>query len=463
MLRWLPRNRPVTLADVWAAISPAQLLVIAFAALIAVGTLGFRLLPGLYTSEPLGWVDALFTATSAVCVTGLVVVDTATYFTPFGQAWILLLMQAGGLGILTLTSLVMLTVKRRLSLRHADLVTGAGGAGEAVDIRQLLRVVLRTTFTIEGIGALLLYGTWLRTYGWEGALWPSIFHAVSAFCNAGFSIFAHSFMGEAAHPLALWTVMALAMLGGLGFLTVAEVSDYARDRRRRLSLHARFVLVGTAVAIVVGTIVFAYFEWENTLAGMSNADRLWNALFTAMVARTAGFNTVDVGAVTAPSALLMMILMFVGGAPASTAGGIKVTTAGVLVALMLSRLRGDERVSAWYRCVPDETIGRAVGLTLVASTVLITGLFLLIALESPGAAPAAAQGEFIHLAFEATSALGTTGLSMNTTPTLSDPSRLLLVALMFIGRVGLLSVGAAITLSGRKQKFRYAYEDVAIG
>src|SRR5690606_7476123 len=224
------------------------MLVISFAILILLGTLGFRYLPGLYTGDSLTWTDSLFTATSAVCVTGLVVVDTATFFTPFGQAWILLLMQAGGLGLLTLTSLVMLGAGRRPSLRHSDLVTGAGSAFPKIDVRRLVSVVFRTTFVIEGIGALLLYGAWVGSFGWEGAIWPSIFHAVSAFCNAGFSILSLSFMGEIGHPIILGVTMSLVLLGGLGFLTVSELAAYGRrssERRLQLSLHTKFVLAGT--------------------------------------------------------------------------------------------------------------------------------------------------------------------------------------------------------------------------
>lgn len=464
--RWLPRRRGLTLSDAWDQISPAQLLVISFACLILVGTLGLRWLPGLYTGDSLGWVDAIFTATSAVCVTGLVVVDTATFFTPWGQAWLLLLMQAGGLGLLTLTSLVMLGTRRRLSLRHSDLVAGASTSLPVVDARRLVRLVFITTFAIEGMGALLYYAGWVGEYGWEGAIWPSIFHAVSAFCNAGFSIMTTSFMGEMHHPMILTVTMSLVVLGGLGFLTISELAAHGRRpraERGRLSLHTKVVVAATVGAIVVGALTFGYFEWENTLSGMAPGEKFVNSMFASVVARTAGFNNVDFGAVTAPTALLMMILMFIGGAPASTAGGIKVTTAALIFALLISRLRGQEHVSAWGRSVPHETTGRAVGLTVLATTTLIGALFLLVAIESPGTASSDAHAAFVNLAFEATSALGTVGLSMNTTTTLSDPGRLLITALMFIGRVGLLSVGAAITLGDRRERFRYAYEDVAIG
>ncbi|HLV24746.1 MAG TPA: potassium transporter TrkG [Gemmatimonadales bacterium] len=465
--RWLPRRRRRTPADLWDRVSPAQMLVISFAILILLGTLGFRYLPGLYTGDSLTWTDSLFTATSAVCVTGLVVVDTGTFFTPWGQAWILVLMQAGGLGLLTLTSLVMLGAGRRPSLRHSDMVAGAGTALPSVDVKRLLSLVFRTTFAIEGTGALLLYAGWIGEFGTEGAIWPSIFHAVSAFCNAGFSIMSLSFMTETSNPIALTVTMMLVMLGGLGFLTVSELASRGRRRhdklRRPLSLHTKVVIAGTLAAIVIGAVTFGYFEWNNTLAEMSRSDKLVNSAFASVVARTAGFNSVDFGSVSAPTALMMMILMFIGGAPASTAGGIKITTAMLIFALMVSRLRGRDHVSAWNRSVPAETIDRAVGLTVLAGTTLILALFLLIAIEAPAATEAGADQAFINLAFEATSALGTVGLSMNTTPTLSEAGRLILVALMFIGRVGLLSVGAAIALGPHRQHFRYAYEDVAVG
>ncbi len=464
--RWLPRHRSRSAADIWKRITPAQMLVLSFAGLVLVGTVGLRVLPGLYTGEPLSWIDALFTATSAVCVTGLAVVDTATFFTPWGQAWILVLIQAGGLGLLTLTSLILLTVGRRLSLRNEQLVSGTGEGLPTVDVRRLIRLVLRTTFAIEAVGAALLYASWVGDFGWTGAIWPSIFHSVSAFCNAGFSTFSLSLMGETQSPATLVIVMALIILGGLGFLTISEIVDRGRRsarRRPRLSLHVRFVLTATVLALVVGMFTFAWFEWDNTLREMSVVDKVMNATFASVSARTAGFNTVDFAQITAPSALLMMILMFVGGGPASTAGGIKVTTVAVLGALMLARIRGQQRVSVWNRSVPDETIGRAIGLTILAVSVVVVALFLMIAIEAPADARAAGQEDFVRYAFEVVSAFGTVGLSMNTTPTLSPNGRLLAVALMFIGRVGILSVGAAIALTSRQARFRYAYEDVAIG
>ncbi len=464
--RWLPRRPDRSLGSFWKGITPAQLLVLSFLGLNLIGTVGFRVLPGLYTGERLSWIDALFTATSAVCVTGLIVVDTATFFTPWGQAWIIALVQAGGLGLLTLTSLILLTVGRRVSLRHQSVVPGSGEGLPTVDVRRLIRLVLRTTFLIEAGGAVLLYGAWVGDLGWGGAIWPSVFHSISAFCNAGFSTFSLSLMGETQSPLTLLTVMGLVVLGGLGFLTISELSERVRGdrkRRRRLSLHTRFVLVATAVAVVSGLLTFAYFEWENTLREMPVGAKIMNAAFASVAARTAGFNTVDFAQITAPSALLMMILMFVGGAPASTAGGIKVTTAALLGTLMVARMRGQERVSIWNRSVPDETIGRAIGLTILAVSVVVVALFFMVALEAPADARAAGQEEFVRYAFEVVSAFGTVGLSMNTTTTLSEHGRLLAVALMFIGRVGILSFGAAIALSSRRRNFRYAYEDVAIG
>lgn len=452
-------------------VTPAQLLIVSFAAFIGVGTLGFRFLPGLYTDQGLGWTDSLFMATSAVCVTGLSVVDTATYFTGFGQAWLLILMQTGGLGLLTLTSLVMLGTGRRLSLRHSDLVAGAGTGVPVVDVRRLVKLVFIATFTIEALGAALLYISWLGGMGTAGAAWPAVFHAVSAFCNAGFSTLAEGLGGQAVRPVVLGTIMALTTLGALGFLTISELASRApgrwryRQRRQRvpLSLHTKLVLAATSTLIVLTLVTFAYFEWANTLQGMPLRDKLAHSAFAAVISRTAGFGSVDFGAVAAPTSLLMMIMMFIGGGPASTAGGIKVTTAALIFSLMITRLRGRDRVSAWNRTVPDETIGRAVGLTVLASSVLVAALFLLVAVELPMQTGTAEQVAFIHLAFEATSALSTGGLSMNATDSLGSAGRLIAVALMFTGRVGLLSIGAAIALHGNRERFRYAYEDVAIG
>jgi trk system potassium uptake protein TrkH len=457
------RERHVRLRRLWSALPPSRLLVGSFALLIAVGTLGFRLLPGLTASGvPLGWIDALFMATSAVCVTGLSVLDTGADLTFAGQLWILLLVQLGGLGLLTFTSGILLTVGRRLSLRHEGLMESSPEGAPRVDYRVLVRRVLRYTAVIELLGVGLLYVAWAPAYGARAALWPSVFHAVSAFCNAGFSTFSDSLVGQRTAGFPLLVVMGLVVFGGLGFLTLEELGQRSRlsgRRRPRLSLHARLVIAATLVLLVVGTAGFAAFEWNHTLDGLDTPDRALNALFGGVTPRTAGFNTVDYGAVETPTAALTIVLMFIGGAPGSTAGGVKVTTLALLFVLALARLRGQRDVSAFHRTIPEETIGRAAGLLVLAALVLTVGLLALVAVD-PGAA---SHERFLAYMFEAVSAFGTVGLSMNLTPELSPGARLVVSALMFVGRVGVMTAAAALALGPRALPFRYAKEDVPIG
>lgn len=459
--RWGTRRR-WTVRRLTSAFTPARLLVASFAGLVLVGTAGFLWLPGLYVGERLSAVDALFMATSAVCVTGLAVVNPATEFTFFGQLWTLVLIQLGGLGLLTLTSGILLTIGRRLSLRHEELVRSGAEAHAQVDYRRLVRQVLRFTFVIEAGGFVLLYVALVPRLGLGGAVWPAFFHAISAFCNAGFSTFADSMMGFQHDAIVLGVVMLLIVLGGLGFLTLSEAGhliDGKLARRQRLSLHTRLVFGATAVALLFGAVTFGLFEWHNSLEGLSRSEKVINALFASVTARTAGFNSVDYQAISAPAGFTTIILMFVGGAPGSTAGGVKLTTVALLLILAYARLRGRHHVSIFHRTIPEETLGRAVGLVVLAVLLLGSALFLLIAVDPR----AASHDAFLRFMFEAVSAFATVGLSMNLTSELSEGGRLLITALMFVGRVGVMTLAAALTLERRALPFRYAKEDVAIG
>jgi trk system potassium uptake protein TrkH len=461
---WIPRDRRSLLGIAWNRLTPPQLLVLSIGALSVVGTLVLRLVPGL-TVSGLSWTDAAFMATSAVCVTGLVVVDPATQFTMLGQLVLLVFIQLGGLGLITLTSLVLLTVGVRLSLRHQATARTAG-ASEDVDVRHLLRRVIQFTFTLEGIGAVLLYMGLLPELGWRGALWPAVFHAVSAFCNAGFSIYSTSLSGLSFSWLPLAVVMGLIVSGGIGFITLEELHmRFAHGGRRiRLSLHTRLVLTTTAVLVLAGWTGFALFEWHNTLDLMGDDVKMLNSLFGAITPRTAGFNTVDYTQITEPTAFMTILLMVIGGAPGSAAGGLKVTTIALLAGLAISRLRGHTHLNAWGRTVPEETVQRAVGVGVIGFTVVSLAIFALVAIEEPFVSHARSDGAFLRYMFEVVSAFGTVGLSMGVTPTLSEAGRWLIIILMFVGRVGLTTFAAAIAFRRIDARdVRYAYEDVAVG
>ena len=448
-------------------LTPARLLVLSFLGLILLGTLGLMFLPGLYVGERLSWIDALFTATSAVCVTGLIVVDTATYFTPLGQAFVLLLIQLGGLGILTFTTLIILALGRRLSLRHEAVTSRTVEVAPEVDFRHLVRNVVRFTIAFEAIGALVLFVAWVPSFGPGPALWHAIFQAVSAFCNAGFSTFSDSLMQFQAAPVTLVAILSGIVLGGLGFLTLEELHLWWKRRRASeklvLSLHSRLVLSTTAVLLVGAWVAYAALEWDNTLVGMPAWQRLLNALFMSVTARTAGFNSVDYQATADSTNFLTILLMSVGGSPGSTAGGLKTTTVAVIVLLAVSRLRGGRVTTVHGRTLPEETVERAVGLFVVGFVAVTAGVLLLTVthIDPQGSG----TGNFLRYMFEAVSAFNTVGLSMGATPELDTFGRGLIVVMMYVGRVGPLAFAAAI--SRRRASvgadFRYGYEDVIIG
>jgi trk system potassium uptake protein TrkH len=448
------------------ALSAAQLFVLSFLGMIAIGTAGLLWLPGLYAGPGLGFVDALFTATSAVCVTGLIVVDTATYFTPAGQAWILMLLQAGGLGILTFGTFILAL----LGGRHLEMEEAAGGHAaflRYVSLRGLLRTVMALTFTVEAIGAVALWIGWRGRFGPGEALWHAVFHSVSAFCNAGFSTFSDSLVGVRTSPLTVGTVSALVVLGGLGFIVVEDLrARWLGRTARRLSVHARLVLTSTGILLGVGLLLFLLLESRTggVLIGLPWPHRLLNAFFMAVTPRTAGFNTVDYDALTNPGLMLTVVLMGIGGSPGSTAGGMKTVSVSLLVLLLWSRLRGRRHVAAFDRTIPWETIHRAIGLVIGGGAVLVVGTFLLMTTESLTHGAGERAG-LARLLFESTSAFSTVGLSMGSTPRLSVPGRLVVAVLMFVGRVGPAAVLAAMFTARRakRSEVRFAHEDVILG
>ena len=453
----------------WESLTAAQMFVGSFMLLILLGTVGFKTLPGLYTGEPLTWLNALFTATSAVCVTGLIVVDTATYFTTAGQAYILLLIQLGGLGIITFATIIFVGLGERLSLRHESLMRGTADIVPHVDYRQLTLSVFRFTFVIEAVGALLLYVFWVPDFGWAGAIWPSIFQSVSAFCNAGFSTFTTSLMQFQQSPGVLVTIMLLVVVGGIGFLTLEELFMWRKARsskqRFRMSLHSLIVLATTTVLILGGWMLVLLFEWNMTLEEMPLWAKLMNGLFASITPRTAGFNTIDYAQTANSTNFLTIILMAIGGSPGSTAGGLKTTTAALLGLVALRRLQGHEVTSVIGRSIPPDTIRRALGLFVIAFGIMTLGIFIFTSSEIASDVATRIRGAFLKHMFEAVSAFNTVGLSMGVTGNLSIVGRWVTIFLMFVGRVGPLSFAAALSRQAHRTptRFRYAYEDVTIG
>ena len=434
--------------------------------MILAGIFGLRFVPGFYAAgEPLGWIDALFMATSAVCVTGLILVDTATHFTWAGQAFLLLLIQAGGIGMVTITSLIILSLGRRISVRTESVVPHMPAAAPPVDARRLTRDIVLVTLILEAVGAAFLFAAFRPHFPMGEALWHAVFQAVSAFCNAGFSTFSNSLEGWQTTGLVLWPIMALIVIGGIGFLTLEELQQRWQTRRQgkgfRLTLHSRLVLTATGVFLLGGWIAFLALEWGGVLAPMSLGARAENALFMSVTARTAGVNTVAYADASDPTNFLTILLMSVGGSPGSTAGGLKTTTFFVIGILAWSRIRGRPAVSAWSRSIPDETVQRAVGVASVAFGTVALSVLLLSILETAGDT----LEPFLAVMFEAVSAFNTVGLSLGITGDLEPLSRLLTTVLMFMGRIGPLSFAALLALrsSHGGARYRFAHEDVSIG
>jgi trk system potassium uptake protein TrkH len=444
-------------------LSAPRLLLASFAGLITLGTAGLMLLPGVYAGEPLGFVDALFTITSAVCVTGLSVVDVGTTLAPFGQAWLLLMIQAGGLGIMSFAALAAAAFARRSSLAVEEAAAGPTALLPTGGPLALVRLIVLSTLLVEAAGAAALFALWAPRLGAAEAAWPALFHAVSAFCNAGFSLFPDNLMGFREDPATLLVIAGLLVAGGLGFVVIQDLRFRVRGRKRRLSIHSRLTLLASGWLLAGGTALFFLFEGSGTLAGLGFGDRLANAAFMAATPRTAGFNAVDYDEVADPSLFLTFGLMWIGGSPGSTAGGVKTTTVALLGLLLFARLRGDRAVSTGGRTVPEETLQRAAGLAVGSVILLALFLFALLVSELPARAEDD-RAQLVRLAFEAQSALGTVGLSMGVTSQLTPTGRLLVVALMFLGRVGPLAVVGAMAIRGqRRVAMRYAHEDVLVG
>ncbi|MBL8891918.1 MAG: potassium transporter TrkH [Planctomycetaceae bacterium] len=462
--RWdVPTGRSVPW---WQKLTPPQLFIGSFALMIAMGTVGLWTVPSFYVQgQPLSLYDAAFTSTSAVCVTGLTVVDTGTHFTFSGQLFLLVLIQLGGLGMLSLTSLIIIALGRRLSLRSESL-TNVGGSNREfeIDVRTLTRDIVRFTVWIEVTGAVCLWAIWAPQVGMREAIWPAIFHSISAFCNAGFSTNSTSLIEHQNSPLTLLVIGGLVIAGGLGFLTLEECyTKYWSKRgqvRQRLSLHCRLVLATSLVLILLGFVVFLVLEWRGVLSHLSWWDRVNNALFMSITARTAGFNCIDYSEACDSTNFATMLLMMIGGSPGSTAGGLKTTTFAVIGLVAWARLCGHETTVLSNRSIREETIQRAIGLLAVSGGVIALGTMLLLFSESQSAIP----NGFLKCSFEAVSAVNTVGLSLGVTPNLNSYSKLLLSCLMFFGRVGPLTLVAAFVVQRPTLKgFRFAYEDVDIG
>ena len=445
-------------------LTPPQALIISFAALILIGAL-VLCLPAMTTgSKNIKWLDALFTATSAVCVTGLTVVDTGTAFSPLGQASVLVMIQLGGLGIMTFSIFFLRLVGWGSSLRSELAVRSSLSCAPQLDVPEMVRSVILFTMSVEFIGAVLLFIFFHRDYPTTRALFLAVFHSVSAFCNAGFSLWANSLTAYRSNVGVNLVFVALIVSGGLGFMVAHEVAGYRPKRRRNLSLHSKIVIWTTLALILLGTLVFAVFEWNNVLADAPIHGKIIASLFQSVTTRTAGFNTVNFQHVANTTLLATIFLMFVGGSPGSTAGGIKTVTLAVLVAMAISRYRGFSRVNIFKRSVPEETVARGLAIVLVALTIVGLALTLLLITETGHLDHTQTRDSFLQLLFETVSAFATVGLSMGATPDLTAWGKIIIIITMFLGRVGPLTVALAMmTGSEREKTYNFSTEEIVVG
>ncbi|WP_021169978.1 Ktr system potassium uptake protein B [Sporomusa ovata DSM 2662] len=440
-------------------LTPYQILVLGFAGLILSGTLLLMLPIAAVAGTGLPFIDALFTATSAVCVTGLVVVDTGTYFSLFGQLVIISLIQAGGLGIMAMSTLMAILIGKKINLRQRLVMQEALNQFTIAGVVRLTQYIIKVTLLIEFIGGTILAIRWYQDFGLKG-IYFGYWHAISSFCNAGFDLLGSvngKFSSATGYvdDIAINVVLSLLIiLGGIGFTVIADV--WTNRRVDRLSLHSKVVLLTTVVLIVFGSIVIFSLEYNNltTLGGLSGQGKLLASCFQSVTARTAGFNTVDLSKFTDATLFFMVLLMFIGASPTSTGGGIKTSTVGVLAAAIWALTRGRQDAELFKRRIPQSIIYKAFSVMLLSAVLVIFVTMMLSITENQ---------PFINLLFETTSAFGTVGLTTGITPTLTVSGKIWIIITMFAGRVGPVTLVLALALKSRKGNLQYPEGKLLIG
>lgn len=440
----------------WLTLSPPQILVLGFAAIIFIGTALLMLPISTSTGEPLEFIDALFTSTSATCVTGLVVVDTGTTFSSFGEVVIMLLIQIGGLGFMTMATLFALALKRRISLKDRLILQEAMNQSSMEGIVRLIRRVLLYSLIIEACGAVILSIRWAFDMPLGQAIYYGVFHAVTMFNNAGFDLFGdfRSLTGYVYDPVVNVVVMFLIVSGGIGFIVLSDLIDFRKQRR--LSLHSKVVLTMTATLLLVGFIVILIFEFTNprTLGSLNWGGKFFGALFQSVTPRTAGANTIDITGLRQATQFFIVILMFIGASPGSTGGGIKTTTFTIMVGAVIAMMRGREDIVMFRYRLAQERVLKALTIALLALLLVLTVSMILSTTE---------EGDFLEILFETTSAFGTVGLSMGLTPDLTVFGKVLISITMFAGRLGPLTLAYALGPKKGKELYRHPEGKMIIG
>jgi trk system potassium uptake protein len=442
-------------------LTPTRIFVFSFASFILLGTL-FLWLPFSTTQKNLSFVDALFTSTSAVCVTGLTSIDLSKDLSLTGQLITVVLFQIGGLGIITFSIVLFALMGRGVSFKGREIAQSTFLHTPRRDFFVIVKKVLLYTIVIEGIGTLLLFVRFLHDFPPLLAFYHATYNAVSAFNNCGYSLFSDNMMAYQSDVLVNVTIMSLIILGGIGFIVLHEVLAKIRGQEKRLSIHTKMVLITTTFLILIGAVCFYFMEMNNVLKGMNLKTSILASFFQSVVPRTAGFNTVDIGALTNSTLLVIMILMFIGASPGSTGGGIKTTSFTLLMLLIFNRIRGNENVNIANRTIPKDTIEKVIYIIFASAFCVCVITSVLLLTSSSDATPLASRYKFVEYLFETVSAFGTVGLSMNLTPKLNDIQKYAIIFMMFAGRVGPLTLAYA-WYSSRRKGLTYAEESVMVG
>ena len=442
--------------------SPERIFLLGFAGYILLGTL-FLWLPFSAAKDPIPFIDALFTSTSAVCVTGLASIDIGKSFSFFGQVVTILLFQVGGLGIITFSTVFFVMMGRGISFKGREIVQSTFLHTPQANFMVILKSVLWFTVFFESIGILLLWYRFCYDFPVGHAFYQAVYHGISAFNNCGYSLFPDSLARYQGDFIVNLTVMALIVVGGIGFIVQYEVFAKLRGKQKRFSVHTRIVLLATGALILGGAVLIYIFERNHILFGLPLRNQILASIFQSVVPRTAGFNTVDIGFLTNETILLMIILMFIGASPGSTGGGVKTTSASLLFLLMWARLRGNEEVNVFNRTIPREVVSRTIAIIFASgfSVSLITSVLLFFSWGDLG--PMESRRYFVEYLFETVSAFGTVGLSMGVTPDLNAAQKAAIILMMFAGRVGPLTLAFSFSRKAMTKSLTYAEEGVMVG
>ncbi len=455
MEKSIVKNNP-KLKGIKRGMKPATLVSGTFLILIIIGTLLLSLPMAHNDGKSFTLVQSLFTATSAVCVTGLVVVDTLTQFSFFGQVVIILLIQAGGLGIMTLATLLFIFAGKKITLKERLVLQEAYSQNDLSGLLKLTIKIVKYAFTIEAIGAVILAICFIGDFGFWQGIWNGIFHSISAFCNAGFDLIGlgNSLTSYSSNPVVLIVIMALIILGGIGFCVIIDYNSHKRENRR-LFLHTKVAVLMTIILIAIGTFYFLIVEWSNpnTIGGMNIFDKFLNSMFQSVTTRTAGFNTIDQGGLYGASTQFSNVLMFIGASPGGTGGGIKTTTFFVIVAMFTAGARGRDEIVVFKHSIKFKNALKAFSIMVSAMLIIVINSVVVYNLEYL----AGNMLEMSDIVFESTSAFGTVGLSTGITPSLSDGSLISTAITMYLGRIGALLL--SVMFVGRNGIAAIKYSD----